>query len=267
MEQPQHAEVEIFGTNGAESDDKECGGGSSDQGSSGNKATEPQTEATGQSDSSSSSTALVAAKDDYITTMTGNFISRQATLINPKNVEIKGRTIIQNSVVLDASAPETDGSSLKNTMIRITGRYCYIGSNTTILPPPVVGCRELNKTDHVNTIPVSIGSHTIIYGGTSSDRPCVIHAAAIGSYCCIGHDVFIQERVIIKDCCVIAPHTYIPADTVIPPFTHVSSLFSPPLNDNESCNRSLVMYELPPSTMVEIQEKSMEIYHEIANRQ
>jgi dynactin 5 len=263
----EHAEVEIFGANGAESDDKACGGGSSDQGSSVSKAAEPQTSARNANDSSDTP-ALVAAKDDYITTMTGNFISRQATLISPKNVEIKGRTIIQNSVVLDASAPETDGSNLKNAMIRITGRYCYIGSHTTILPPPVVGCRELNKTDHVNTIPVTIGSHTIIYGGTSSDCPCVIHAAAIGSYCCIGHDVFIQERVIIKDCCVIAPHTYIPADTVIPPFTHVSSLFSPPLNDNaEACNRSLVMYELPPSTMVEIQEKSMEIYHEIANRQ
>jgi carbonic anhydrase/acetyltransferase-like protein (isoleucine patch superfamily) len=94
-------------------------------------------------------------------------------------------------------------------------------------------------------VPIQIGAYTVI------GRDCQLEAAAIGSLCCIGDNVTAGERSIVKDCCVIAGGTKIPADMVVPPFTHLSSV-----------NGSLVTTELPPAAAVELQERAMECYQE-----
>ncbi|GAX09676.1 dynactin 5 [Fistulifera solaris] len=131
--------------------------------------------------------------NDYIVTTTSHcYISRRATLANAAQMELKGRSVIQEGVQLHAT--------------RI-GRFTHIQSHTTIQAP----------TAGETLIPVTIGSHTWMGGHVQS------HAAAIGSCCHIGDHVRLGERVILKDAVIIAPHVHIPADTVIPPFTYVSA--------------------------------------------
>jgi dynactin-5 len=129
--------------------------------------------------------------DMYIVTPTSHcYISRQATLENAAQMELKGRSIVKEGVQLHAT--------------RI-GRFTHIQAHTTIQAPSVAE----------TIIPVTIGAHTWIGRNVQS------HAAAIGSYCHIGDHVILGERVILKDVVIVAPHVHIPADTVIPPFTFV----------------------------------------------
>ncbi|GAX19567.1 dynactin 5 [Fistulifera solaris] len=129
--------------------------------------------------------------DAYIVTTTSHcYISRQATLANAAQMELKGRSILHEGVQLHAT--------------RI-GRFTHIQSHSQIQAPSVAG----------DAIPVTIGAHTWIGRNVQS------HAAAIGSYCHIGDHVRLGERVILKDAVIVAPQVHIPADTVIPPFTFV----------------------------------------------
>lgn len=205
--------------------------------------------------------ALTTGDDDtntsYIQTTTHNYISRQAIVIGAKQVEIKGRTIVeQNSQICGNDT----------TWIRI-GRYSHIQSGTTIEPPTVVllptssskGNNDNNDTTTSKKyIPVQIGSHTII------GKNCLVNAAAIGSYCLVGDNVTIGPRCIIKDCCIIDANTFIPPDTVIPPFTRVMMAAS---SNNNTIYRRLLFSELPPSISIRLQEQTMEYYQEFSSNQ
>jgi carbonic anhydrase/acetyltransferase-like protein (isoleucine patch superfamily) len=140
------------------------------------------------------------------------------------------------------------------------------------------------------SVPMVIGSHTVV------ERDCRIRAAAIGSYCWIGKRVVLGERVIVKDCCVIRDDVVLGDDTVIPPFTLVQSTVPRGLrrqrpkpsgmtgagaafcDDAELTDSALrplwssyapsyVCTELPPSTVSEMQERSIEQYAAFAASQ
>jgi dynactin-5 len=175
----------------------------------------------------------------YIQTSTGNWVSRRAIIENARHVELKGRSIVHADSQFKAADSPTG-------WIR-TGRYCHVGAGTTIQPAVLPAH---HRDQHV---PVTIGSHTIIR------KNCHLQAAAVGSYCWIGHSVVLGPRVIVKDCCVIADNVTIPADTVIPPFTRVTVAATGSSSDKQPTSR-LVFRELPPSTAHELQEQSMEMY-------
>jgi len=163
----------------------------------------------------------------YIKTTTHNYVSRKATVDGAKQVEIKGRSILQDGVHVRGDL----------AVVRI-GRYCEVGSNTTLEPP-------LHPLDKSKRIPLVIGSHTRI------GEDCQIHAAAIGSMVWVGDKVQLGSRVIIKDNCVIEDNVRLGDDTVVPPFTRISAK-----------NNPLLPTELPPSMAVYMQELSLDRYQE-----
>jgi dynactin 5 len=197
-----------------------------------------------RSTSSSHPSTDATSDQGYIVTLSGNYISRNNTVLHePKNIELKGRSFVEDHVELFGNCAP----------IRM-GRYCRIGSNTTISPPivPIVQntVSSISNPPNITYIPVVIGSHTLI------GLDCHISAAAIGSACFIGNSVRIHDRVIIKDCCIIADNTIIPSDTVIPPFTHVSA-------SSSAISTMLSFRELSPSTLHEMQERCIEVYQEL----
>jgi len=131
----------------------------------------------------------------YIKTTTHNYVSRKAMIAGAKQVELKGRSIVQ------------EGVKVRGDLARVRiGRYCRIETGSLLEPP-------LSQKQRV---PQVIGSHTYI------GEDCQIHAAAIGSLVWIGNNVRLGKRVIVKDNCVIEDGVILGDDTVIPPFTRVS---------------------------------------------
>lgn len=104
-----------------------------------------------------SSEITADADDDYIKTTTHNYVSRKATVDGARRVEIKGRSILHKGVHVRGDLQ----------IVKI-GRYCEIGSSTTLEPPLVPYQKE-------KRVPMVIGSHTHI------GENCEIHGAAIGS--------------------------------------------------------------------------------------
>jgi dynactin-5 len=164
--------------------------------------------------------------EGYIKTTTHNYVSRKATIDGAKQVEIKGRSILQEGVRVRGDL----------AIVRI-GRYCEIDAQTLLEPPN----HPLNRSKN---IPIVIGSHTHI--GTN----CEIRAAAIGSMVWIGDDVKLGKRCIIKDNCIIESGAVLGDDTVVPPFTRISA------------KNPTFQQELPPSMAVQMQEVSLDRYQE-----
>lgn len=176
----------------------------------------------------------------YIQTTNNNFVSRSAVLMDPKQVELKGRSVLHHHVQIDASS------------VRM-GRYVTIAEHSCITAPTVP--TDSSETDGavgvvVTTPIVSIGSYTFI------GSHCHSYAAAIGSYCHIGHSVTIGARTILKDHVVVAPHTNLPADAVYPPFTYVYCCC---LEDGDG---RIQTKELPPSIGVIVTEQATERYQD-----
>jgi dynactin-5 len=167
-----------------------------------------------------------AETEGYIKTTTHNFVSRKAQVDGAKQVEIKGRSILQEGVVVRGDL----------AIVRI-GRYCEIDSNTRLEPPT-------HPLDKSKRIPLVIGSHTRV------GRDCNIQAAAIGSNVWIGNQVTLGPRVIIKDNCIIEDNVALGGDTVVPPFSRIS------------VKNPLLPAELPPSMAAHMQELSLDRYQE-----
>jgi dynactin-5 len=171
------------------------------------------------------------AEEGYIKTTTHNYVSRKATIDGAKQVEIKGRSILQDGVHVRGDL----------AIVRI-GRYCEIDSFTLLEPPMHPQMKE-------KYIPLVIGSHTHI--GTH----CKILAAAIGSMVWIGDHVQLGKRCIIKDNCVLEAGVVLGDDTVVPPFTRIS------------VRNPTMPQELPPSVAVQLQEISLDRYQEFKQAQ
>jgi len=134
--------------------------------------------------------------NNYMSTSTGNHVSRKSILCGPQNIHLHGKTIIREGAVLRGDL----------ATIRI-GRNCIIHGGAVVRP----GYKRYKGG--FAFVPMQIGEYVVI--GNNS----VIEAAAIGTNVVIGNNVIIGRRAIIKDCTVIKDNTVIVADTVVPPFT------------------------------------------------
>ena len=169
-------------------------------------------------------------EEGYIKTTTHNFVSRKAKIEGARQVELKGRTILQENVLVRGDL----------AIVRI-GRYCEIDVNTVIEPP----MHPLTKKN----VPVVVGSHTHI------GKDCKIHAAAVGSMVWIGDNVTLGKRCIIKDNCVIESGVVLGDDTVIPPYTRIA------------LKNPRYYQELPPSIAVQLQDASLDRFQEFKQQQ
>lgn len=143
---------------------------------------------------------------EWIETANGNRISKNATLLGPDKLHLKGNSTVQDMVTING---DVDLSNDSNLAINI-GKYCYIGSNSKIVPP-------LLKPGGKHS-PIKIGSYVII-----GDN-CAINAIAIGSRVVIEDECKLCDLSVIYDCCLIRKGTIIPSKMVIPPFSEVSGV-------------------------------------------
>ena len=166
-------------------------------------------------------------------------VSRKSFIHGARHVEMKGKSIIH------------PGAHIRGDFhtVRI-GRYCQIGENTILRPPSYQVSLNPDEEEPIKFLPLTIGSHTRI------GKNCVIEAAAIGSSVTMGDNCVISKRVIIKDCCYIAPGTVIAPDTVIPPFSRV-----------RGCPGRLVQEGLmPESVAVTVAEDCVEMFGDFVRK-
>ena len=131
-----------------------------------------------------------------------NKVSRGAHIHGAGRVEMRGKSIVRAGAVIrgDYGSP-----------VRV-GRYCVVGSNSILRPPPVP-MPDGQTVEY--TVPLVIGSHTSI------GQNCVVESAYVGSYVTVGRNCVLGPRSVIKDCAVIRDGTVLGSDGVIPPFAIV----------------------------------------------
>lgn len=128
--------------------------------------------------------------DGFIKTASHNYVSRKATVEGPQKVELKGKSVLMDGVVVRGDL------GLRIQM----GRYVMVGKDTTLTP-----CEA----------PMVIRGHVTI------GKSCDIQTASIGSFVRIGDNCKIGKRCLIKDGCIIEEGTSLGDDTVVPPFSRV----------------------------------------------
>jgi len=128
--------------------------------------------------------------DGYIKTASHNYVSRKATVEGPQKVELKGKSILKDGVLVRGDL----GPRIQ------MGRYVTVNEDTSLTP-----CDA----------PMVIRGHGVI------GKSCEIQAASIGSFVRIGDNVKIGKRCLIKDACIIEEGTILGDDTVVPPFSRV----------------------------------------------
>lgn len=159
-------------------------------------------------------------ENDYITTTSGNRISRKSNVINAKALEVpSGRVIILHNV------------TVRSDLAKISiNKYTFINENTIIKPPYQILMKDkddINNPISLKFIPLTIGSHVYI------GKKCIIEAAVIGLGVYIEDDVIISKRCIIKDFVYIKKGSVIPPDMVIPPMAIVEG--NPAMIVGERC--------------------------------
>lgn len=164
----------------------------------------------------------------YIKTAAHNYVSRQAVIHNPMNVEMKGKSIIMPKATLRGDF----GASIR------MGRYCRIGEDTILKPPYALFAVESD----IKFVPLTIGNHSWI------GKNCVVEAAAVGSSVHIGDNCVLSKRCIVKDCCWIDSGTVVVEDMVIPPFSIVSGV------------PGRIIGELPESASIELTTKAADAF-------
>eukprot|EP00820_Chromera_velia_P019961 Cvel_28668.t1-p1 / transcript=Cvel_28668.t1 / gene=Cvel_28668 / organism=Chromera_velia_CCMP2878 / gene_product=Dynactin subunit 5, putative / transcript_product=Dynactin subunit 5, putative / location=Cvel_scaffold3797:334-3049(-) / protein_length=175 / sequence_SO=supercontig / SO=protein_coding / is_pseudo=false len=136
------------------------------------------------------------SKNEYITTQSGNKVSRKSVLCGSQNIQLSGKSIIKPGVVLRGDL----------ALLRI-GKCVVIGENSVLRPP------YKRYKGGFAYFPMTVGDYVMI--GDNS----VVSAALIGSFVDIGEDCIICKRCIIKDNAKILPGTVLAPDTVVPPFS------------------------------------------------
>lgn len=142
---------------------------------------------------------------DWIETLSGNRISKQAHISGSHQISINEYTTINPAAVV------TGDVTVANPPAITLGKYVYISENCHIVPP-------VAKNGQISHTRLAIGSFTIL--GNDS----VINLATIGNRVIVESDCKIGDLAVIYDCCIIRKGTVVPDKYVVPPFTEVSGV-------------------------------------------
>ena len=158
---------------------------------------------------------------NYITTSSGNTVSRNSVLCGTQNIHLHGKTIISDNTVIRGDL----------SYIRI-GRYCIFGQGAVIRPPS----KRFTKGFHF--IPMNLGNYVSI--GANS----VVEAAQIGSYVMIGENCVISPLCIIRDCSEIVDGSVLAPGTVVPPFSRYGGIPAKFLCELPGCASDMIKEHL-----------------------
>jgi dynactin 5 len=155
--------------------------------------------------------------EEYLSTSSGNIISRKSVLFGTQNIHLHGKTIIAKDSIIRGDL----------SYIRI-GRYCILDDGCVIRPPH----KRFTKGFHF--IPLNIGNY--VYVGKNS----VISAAQIGSHVMIGQNCVISPLCILRDCCEIMDGSVLAPGTVVPPFSRYGGVPAKLVCELPQCSNSMI---------------------------
>ena len=158
---------------------------------------------------------------DYISTSSGNTVSRKSILCGTQNIHLHGKTIISKDSVIRGDL----------SYVRI-GRYCLLGEGSVIRPPS----KRFTKGFHF--IPMNIGNYVSI--GAKS----VVEAAQIGSFVMIGENCVISPLCIIRDCSEITDGSVLAPGTVVPPFSRYGGVPAKFICELPGCSSDMIKEHL-----------------------
>ncbi|KAI3383140.1 hypothetical protein SNEBB_005236 [Seison nebaliae] len=134
--------------------------------------------------------------NDYISTGSGNTVSRKTLFSGSQNISVLGKTIIREDCIFRGDFGPIN-----------LGRYVIIGKGSVIRGP------YKKYLQGLTFLQVTIGDHVIFEDNVVSS------AVEIGSYVHIGANSVIGRRSVINECSIIHPNTVIPPETKIPAYS------------------------------------------------
>ncbi|KAK4049843.1 hypothetical protein OIV83_003899 [Microbotryomycetes sp. JL201] len=166
-----------------------------------------------RSSSARPSSSSTAAKPPYISTETGNHISRKAFIAGSQNIIIGGKTVIEPGAVVrgDLRRAQSTSSSSSSTqagssagVVMSIGKYCMFREGCVIRPP----CKTYKGT--FSYYPMKIGDFVTI------GQHSVVEAASLGTGVQVGKNCIIGPLAIIKDFAKIADNSVVGAGAIVP---------------------------------------------------
>ncbi|GAA6028938.1 hypothetical protein JCM8097_001515 [Rhodosporidiobolus ruineniae] len=153
-----------------------------------------------------------SSSKSYITTDTGNIVSRSCTITGSQNIVLGGKSILHPHCIIRgdlrrAGAGSAAGGQGGGTVVVAMGKYCSVGEGAVLRP-----CYKTYK-GVFSYYPMKIGDHVAIGAGS------VVEAASIGTGVEIGKGCIIGPLAILKDFSRIADNSVIGAGTIVPSLT------------------------------------------------
>lgn len=154
----------------------------------------------------SATSSASAPKSSYISTDTGNKVSRKSAIYGSQNIILGGKTIIQPSVVLrgDLRRAGAVGAGTGGQVTISVGKYSVLGEGCTVRPP----CKAYKGV--FSYYPLKIGDFVSIGSGS------IISCATIGNGVDIGKNCIIGPFSILKDNCKINDNSVVGAGSIVP---------------------------------------------------
>ncbi|GAA5930639.1 hypothetical protein JCM3775_003830 [Rhodotorula graminis] len=147
----------------------------------------------------------------YITTDTGNLVSRACSINGSKNIVLAGKSILRHGCVvrgdLRRAGAAPGGAKEGGSVVIAIGRYCDVGEGVVLRP-----CYKTYK-GVFSYYPMKIGDHVSIGAGS------VVEAASIGTGVEIGKGCIIGPLAILKDYSRIADGAVVGSGTIVPSLT------------------------------------------------
>ncbi|KAK4050199.1 hypothetical protein OIO90_005181 [Microbotryomycetes sp. JL221] len=159
--------------------------------------------------STAAAARATAPKPPYISTETGNHISRKSIIAGSQNIVLGGKTIIEPGVVVRGDLRRAQSTSSTNDasgggVVLSVGKYCMLQEGCVLRPP----CKTYKGT--FSYYPMKLGDFVTI--GANS----VVEAASIGNGVEIGRNCIIGPLAIIKDFAKVADNSVVGAGAIIP---------------------------------------------------
>ncbi|SAM63678.1 probable dynactin Arp1 p25 subunit RO12 [Ustilago bromivora] len=157
--------------------------------------------------------------NEYIqTALTGNKVSRKATILGSQNIILGGKCVIQQGAIIrgdlkriappSTASATTGGQAQQAQSVTIMiGRYCLLAESSVIRPP------YKTYKGVFSYYPMKIGDHVSVGANT------VLEAASVGAHVEIGANCLVGRFVIIKDCARILDGSVVAPNTVVPSFS------------------------------------------------
>ncbi|KAM3418357.1 hypothetical protein BST61_g4356 [Cercospora zeina] len=152
-----------------------------------------------------------STKSEYITTDTGNKISRRSAIEGKQNIMLGGKSVVMAGVhmrgdlhLIEKPPAEGEKPRAPRTAISI-GKASIISTNCILHPPMRLHHGEMTF------YPMRIGDNVFIGAETH------VSSAMISSHVHVGENCVLGSFSMLKESCKVLPNTVVPPNMIVPP--------------------------------------------------